>query len=77
MQLQQSLSHNVKERKISEPGFGRIFWINLSLMPELKYKEITEAYNLEAGLLINFGSASLQFKRLQSSKFVNKFSLNQ
>ena len=165
MQLQQSLPHNVKERKISEPGFGRIFWINLSLVPELKYKEITEkvigaamkvhsalgngfqeviyqralaiemcemnvlfdrefnmpvyykgnkigerrvdflvetkisvelkaiinlepvhfaqarnyleAYNLEVGLLINFGSASLQFKRLQNPKFVNKFPLNQ
>lgn len=28
-----------------------------------------EAYNLEIGLLINFGSISLQFKRLQNPKF--------
>ena len=30
-----------------------------------------EAYNLEIGLLINFGSKSLQFKRLINSKFNN------
>ncbi len=28
-----------------------------------------EAYNIEIGLLINFGSKSLQFKRLINSKF--------
>lgn len=28
-----------------------------------------EAYNLEIGLLINFGSKSLEFKRLYNSKF--------
>ena len=28
-----------------------------------------EAYNLEIGMLINFGSASLQFKRLMNKKF--------
>ena len=28
-----------------------------------------EAYNLEVGLLINFGSRSLMFKRLTNSKF--------
>lgn len=28
-----------------------------------------EAYNLEIGLLINFGSTSLEFKRLQNPKF--------
>ena len=28
-----------------------------------------EAYNLEVGLLINFGSISLEFKRLQNQKF--------
>ena len=31
-----------------------------------------EAYNLEIGLLINFGSKSLQFKRLINSKFKTK-----
>jgi GxxExxY protein len=28
-----------------------------------------EAYNLEIGLLINFGARSLDFKRLQNKKF--------
>ena len=28
-----------------------------------------EAYNLEIGLLINFGSISLEFKRLENSKY--------
>ncbi len=28
-----------------------------------------EAYNLEVGLLINFGSQSLEFKRLHNNKF--------
>lgn len=28
-----------------------------------------EAYNLEVGLLINFGAASLEFKRLENSKY--------
>lgn len=31
-----------------------------------------EAYNLEVGLLINFGNISLEFKRLQNPKFVNQ-----
>ncbi|MDP2209237.1 MAG: GxxExxY protein [Bacteroidota bacterium] len=31
-----------------------------------------EAYNLEIGLLINFGTKSLEFKRLINSKFNNK-----
>jgi GxxExxY protein len=29
-----------------------------------------EAYNLETGLLINFGERSLNFKRLKNNKFV-------
>ena len=31
-----------------------------------------EAYNLEIGLLINFGSKSLEFKRLINPKYVSK-----
>lgn len=30
-----------------------------------------EAYNLEVGLLINFGERSLNFKRLQNKKFIS------
>lgn len=31
-----------------------------------------EAYNLEVGLLINFGSRSLDFKRVMNKKFINQ-----
>jgi len=34
-------------------------------------KNYLEAYNMEVGLLINFGSISLQFKRLENSKFTS------
>jgi GxxExxY protein len=41
-------------------------------------KNYLEAYNMEVGLLINFGSTSLQFKRLGNSKFTeNHFPVNQ
>lgn len=32
-------------------------------------KNYLEAYNVEVGLLINFGSISLDFKRLQNKKY--------
>ena len=32
-----------------------------------------EAYNLEVGLLINFGERSLNFKRLQNKKYKNQY----
>jgi GxxExxY protein len=35
-----------------------------------------EAYNMEIGLLINFGAKSLEFKRVHNNKLINK-SLNQ
>ena len=31
-----------------------------------------EAYNMEIGLLINFGSKSLEFKRVHNNKLMNK-----
>ena len=31
-----------------------------------------EAYNLEVGLLINFGSVSLQYKRFENKKYKNR-----
>lgn len=36
-----------------------------------------EAYNLEIGLLLNFGAKSLEFKRLVNSKFKSDQSTNQ
>jgi GxxExxY protein len=36
-------------------------------------KNYLEAYNMEVGLLINFGSISLQFKRIGNSKFVDNY----
>ena len=40
-------------------------------------KNYLEAYNMQVGLLINFGSISLQFKRLENQKFTeDQFPLN-
>ena len=36
-----------------------------------------EAYNLETGLLINFGERSLNFKRLKNNKFVPQNSIEE
>ena len=53
-------------------------------MPQFKYEDITkkiigaamsqamiylEVYNLEVGLLLNFGGMSLEFKRLENAKY--------
>ena len=35
-------------------------------------KNYLEAFNVEVGLLINFGSISLQFKRLENNKYKSK-----
>ena len=52
--------------------------INLEAVHFAQARNYLEAYNLEMGLLINFGSVSLQFKRLQNPKFVAyPFPLNQ
>lgn len=32
-------------------------------------KNYLEAYNMQVGLLINFGSISLQFKRIENPKY--------
>lgn len=66
------------------------FFVEEKIMVELKAiiqlenvqlaqaKNYLEAYNIQVGLLINFGSISLQFKRLENPKFVgNPFPLNQ
>lgn len=52
--------------------------INLEPVHFAQARNYLEAYNLEIGLLINFGSISLQFKRLQNPKFIAyPFPLNQ
>jgi GxxExxY protein len=66
------------------------FFVEEKIMVELKAiiqlenvhlaqaKNYLEAYNVEIGLLLNFGSISLQFKRLQNQKFVqNAFPVNE
>ena len=44
--------------------------IELETVHLAQARNYLEAYNLEVGLLINFGSASLQFKRLHNPKFI-------
>ena len=43
---------------------------NLEPVHFAQARNYLEAYNMEVGLLINFGSISLQFKRLGNPKFV-------
>lgn len=43
--------------------------INFEPVHLAQARNYLEAYNLEVGLLINFGSISLQFKRLHNPKF--------
>ena len=59
------------------------FFISEKIMVEIKAliqlenvhlaqaKNYLEAYNMQVGLLINFGAVSLQFKRLENQKFVD------
>ncbi len=69
--------------KKNQIGERRVdFFVEDKIMVELKAivqlenvhlaqaKNYLEAYNMEVGLLINFGSISLQFKRLGNSKFI-------
>lgn len=68
--------------KSREIGMRRVdFFVENKIMVELKAiiqlenvhlaqaKNYLEAFNVQVGLLINFGSISLQFKRLENSKF--------
>jgi GxxExxY protein len=66
--------HNIGIRRVD-------FFVENLIMVELKAviqlenvhlaqaKNYLEAYNMEVGLLINFGSISLTFKRLENNKF--------
>lgn len=70
-----------KGRQIGERRVD--FFVENKIMVELKAiiqlenvhlaqaKNYLEAYNMQVGLLINFGSISLQFKRIENSKFIN------
>ncbi len=43
--------------------------INLEPVHFAQTRNYLEAFNMEVGLLINFGSISLQFKRLSNTKY--------
>jgi GxxExxY protein len=70
-----------KGRKVGERRVD--FFVENKIMVELKAviqlenvhlaqaKNYLEAYNMQVGLLINFGSPSLQFKRLENQKYQN------
>ena len=75
--------YNIGERRVD-------FFVEDKIMVELKAiihlenvhlaqaKNYLEAYNIQVGLLINFGSISLEFKWLENQKFIeNPFPLNQ
>ncbi|MFN2457356.1 MAG: GxxExxY protein [Chitinophagaceae bacterium] len=52
--------------------------INLEPVHFAQARNYLEAYNLEVGLLLNFKSISLQFKGLQTPKFISPpFPINQ
>ncbi len=74
--------HQIGERRVD-------FFVEEKIMVELKAviqlekvhlaqaKNYLEAYNMEVGLLINFGSISLEFKRLGNTKYTDRHPLNQ
>lgn len=51
--------------------------INLEPVHLAQAKNYLEAYNLETGLLINFGSKSLEFRRLNNQKYIQSRSQSQ
>jgi GxxExxY protein len=82
--------HNMKiYYREEEIGERRVdFFVQGKIMVELKAiiqlgdvhlaqaKNYLEAYNMEIGLLINFGNTSLQFKRLINQKYHSNFPAN-
>jgi len=58
------MKNNQTAIKLFEAKQGGGFDIHLA-----QAKNYLEAYNLQTGLLLNFGSNSLQFKRLFSKKY--------
>jgi GxxExxY protein len=75
-----------KGKKIGERRV--YFFVEGKIMVELKAviqlenvhlaqaKNYLEAYNMQVGLLINFGNISLQFKRLENPKFIEHVNFN-
>jgi GxxExxY protein len=64
----------VGERRVDFLVEGKIMvelkaLVNLESVHLAQAKNYLEAYNVEVGLLINFGAQSLQFKRLENQKF--------
>ena len=83
-----SMPIHYKGRSIGERRVD--FFVEEKIMVEIKAiiqlenvhlaqaKNYLEAYNMQVGLLINFGSISLQFKRIENHKFVyNPLPINQ
>lgn len=76
-------NQHIGERRVDFFVEGKIM-VELKAITQLENvhlaqaKNYLEAYDIQVGLLINFGSISLQFKRLENPKFVgNPFPLNQ
>lgn len=64
----------VGERRVDFLVDGKIMvelkaLVNLESVHLAQAKNYLEAYNIEVGLLINFGTQSLQFKRLENQKY--------
>ncbi len=71
-------SRQIGERRVD-------FFVENKIMVEIKAviqlenvhlaqaKNYLEAYNMQVGLLMNFGSISLQFKRIENPKYVPNF----
>ena len=69
----------VGERRVDFLVDGKIMvelkaLINLESVHLAQAKNYLEAYNVEVGLLINFGTQSLQFKRLENQKYKSNIS---
>ena len=88
--IQYSREHEMKiQYKGFEVGTRRVdFFVEDKIMVEIKAlnnledvhlaqaMNYVEAYNLEIGLLINFGAKSLQHKRVHNNKVLNNNGLN-
>ncbi len=70
--------HEIGERRVDFLVEGKIMvelkaLIKLESVHLAQAKNYLEAYNVEVGLLLNFGGISLEFKRLGNNKYVSGF----